>query len=128
MVRMNRPPVTTRLIRIALIGLATIIFLFATTPATVPAMLLVAPFIGMFGFLYLVIMEIAYFIGPDDDENGAIVRLRRPRVMAALAAGFPVLLLALQSVVELTHWDIVIACAILVLAYLYAARGSVGWR
>ena len=88
-------------------------------------MLLIAPFMGMFAFLYLLIMEAIYFLGPDEDENGAVVRLRRPRVMAALAAGFPVLLLALQSVVELTIWDVVIACAILLLAYLYAARGSV---
>lgn len=92
-------------------------------------MVLIVPFIGIFFFLYLLLLELMRFLGPDEDENGALVRLRRPRVMAALLAGFPVLLLALQSVVQLSVWDVAIASAILLLAYVYAARGSVlFWR
>lgn len=118
-----------RLGRALLVGAATLVFLMSTSPDTIPAMMLIVPFIGMFLFLFLLTLELVRFLGPDEDENGAILQFRRPRVMAALLAGFPVLLLALQSVVELGVWDVVIASAILLLAYVYTARGSVlFWR
>jgi len=117
-----------RSLRIVIVGFVTLLFLISTSPAHIPAMLLIVPFVGFFTFLYLLALELIRFLGPDDDENGALVRFRRPRVMAALLAGFPVLLLALQSVVELSVWDVAIACAILLLAYIYAARGSVFLR
>jgi hypothetical protein len=46
-------------------------------------------------------------------------------LLAASFAGFPVLLLVLQSVVELTVWDVLIALSILTLAYVYISRSSV---
>lgn len=120
---------TQRLIRIGLIGTATLMFLFVSRPSDIPAILLIAPFIGIFSFLYLIVLEIVRFLGPDEDENGAIVRVKRPRLMAATLAGFPVLLLVLQSVVELTFWDVLIALTILLLAYVYISRSSVNfWR
>jgi len=117
-----------RTLRIVAVGVVTLLFLLSSSPARIPATLLVVPFIGFFIFLYLLALELIRFLGPDEDENGALVRFRRPRVMAALLAGFPVLLLALQSVVELSVWDVAIACGILLLAYVYAARGSVFLR
>lgn len=118
-----------RLLRVILIGLATIGFMISSRPSEIPAILLIVPFVGMFTFLYLVIYEIIKFLGPDEDENGAIVQVRRPRLLAVVLAGFPVLLLVLQSIVELTLWDIVIALTILLLAYLYISRSSVSfWR
>lgn len=118
-----------RLGRALAVGAATLVFLMVTSPTSIPAMMLIVPFVGMFLFLYLLLLELMRFLGPDEDENGALVRLRRPRVMAALLAGFPILLLALQSVVQLSVWDVAIASAILLLAYVYAARGSVlFWR
>jgi cobalamin synthase len=118
-----------RLVRIILVGLATLLFLMSTRPSKVPAVLLIAPFMALFIFLFLMILEIIRFLGPDEDENGAIVHLKRPRLMAALLAGFPVLLLVLQSVVELTVWDILIAVAITILAYVYIARSAITfWR
>jgi hypothetical protein len=79
--------------------------------------------------LYLIALEVIRFLGPDEDENGAIVRVKRPRLMAAVIAGFPVLLLVLQSIVELTFWDVMIAFSILLLAYVYISRSSVSfWR
>lgn len=120
---------TRRLARIVLIGVATIMFLFVSRPSDIPALLLIVPFVGIFSFLYLILIEIIRFLGPDEDENGAIVRVKRPRLMAATVAGFPVLLLVLQSIVELTFWDVLIALTILLLAYIYIARSSVSlWR
>lgn len=118
-----------RLPRVVIIGLATMVFLMSTQPSDIPAILLIVPFIGMFTFLYLVIHEVVKFLGPDEDENGAIVQVRRPRLLSAVLAGFPVLLLILQSIVELTLWDVLIALTILLLAYLYISRSSVSfWR
>lgn len=87
--------------------------------------MLVLPFVGSFSFLYLLTLEVMRFLGPDEDENGALLRLRRPRLLAAVVAGFPILLLVLQSVVVLTVWDVLIALAIMLLLYLYASRSGV---
>ncbi len=117
-----------RLSAILGIGLFTLGFMLLTTPADLPAMLLIVPFVGIYSFLYFAILELIRWLGPDEDESGAIVQLRRPRLMAAVVAGFPALLLVLQSVVELTVWDVLIALLILVLAYVYISRGSVTFR
>jgi hypothetical protein len=118
-----------RLARIAVIGVVTLAFMMLSSPASLPALFLIVPFIGIFSFLYCVVLEVVRFLGPDEDDNGAIVQLRRPRLMSAVIAGFPVLLLVLQSVVELTIWDVLIAVLILILAYVYISRGSVSfWR
>jgi hypothetical protein len=118
-----------RLARIAIIGAVTVVFMMASSPASIPALFLILPFVGLFSFLYLSVLEIVRFLGPDEDENGAIVQVRRPRLMSAVVAGFPVLLLVLQSVVELTVWDVLIAVLMLLLAYVYISRGSAGfWR
>jgi hypothetical protein len=118
-----------RLLRLGAVGLATVGFMMLTTPAKIPALFLILPFVGIFSFLYLGVLEIIRFLGPDEDENGAIVQVRRPRFMAAVIAGFPALLLVLQSVVELTVWDVLIAVLILLLAYVYVSRGSFGfWK
>jgi len=113
-----------RIIRIVTVGVATLGFLVMTTPDAVPAVFLLVPFVGLYVFLYLVILEFIRLLGPDEDENGAIVHVRRPRVLSAVLGGFPVLLLILQSIVELTWWDVLIATLILSLAYVYVIRGS----
>jgi hypothetical protein len=122
-----------RLARLAIVGSITVGFLLVTSPVNLPAVLLIAPFAGIFVFLFLLVLEVFRFLGPDEsageDARSAVVRIRRPRLMAAVIAGFPVLLLTLQSIVELTFWDIIIAATITVLAYLYLARSSVSfWR
>jgi hypothetical protein len=126
---MNTHKLSFRLARIAVIGVLTVGFMMASSPVSIPAIFLIVPFVGIFSFLYLLVLEIVRFLGPDEDENGAIVQVRRPRLMSAVVAGFPVLLLVLQSVVELTVWDVLIAVLILLLAYVYVSRGSVAiWR
>jgi len=115
------------MIRLAVVGIATLGFMMSTSPVTLPAMLLIAPFVGMFCFLYLLILEVLRFLGPDEEAGGAVVRLRRPRLMAAVIAGFPILLLVLQSIV-LTKWDVLIALAIVLLAYVYISRSSVSFK
>lgn len=118
-----------RIARLGIVATATILFMTSTTPATLPALFLVLPFFGIFIVLYLVMSEIIRFLGPDEAEGSAVVRLKRPKLMAAVVAGFPVLLLVLQSIVELTMWDVLIALAIVLVAYIYLSRSSVSlWR
>lgn len=113
--------------RLALVAAATLVFLLSTNPTKLPAMMLVIPFVGIFITLYLVLLEVVRFLGVDE-ESGAIVRFERPRLLAAAGASFPVLLLVLQSIVELTMWDVLIALGILLLAYLYISLSAVSLR
>lgn len=121
-------PFSFRILRIAVCAAVTLLFLMNTSPSKIPAMFLVVPFFGIFITLYLILLEVVRFVGADDDQAGAILRLRRPRLAAAVIAGLPVLLLVLQSIVELTLWDVLIAVGILLLGYLYIARGSVSFK
>ena len=111
------------MVRIGILALALLVFLMTTHPVRVPALLLVAPFIGMFAILYLIALEIIRYLQPDTSEGDVPTVVMRPRLLAALLAGFPVLLLVLQSIMELNRWDVIIASAIFVLAYLMIARG-----
>ena len=119
-------PFSVRILRISALVTATAVFLCTTNPTKLPAMFLVVPFAAMYVSLYCIVLEVVRFAGADD-ESGAIVRLRRPRLASAIIAGFPILLLVLQSIVELTAWDVLIALGILLLGYLYVARGSVSF-
>lgn len=125
---MSNKPISFRTMRIAAIGLFVVCFLLVTSPSELPAVLLVVPFVGIFSFIYLSVLEVARLLGPDEDENGAIVRLKRPKLLSAVVAGFPVLLLVLHSLVDLTLWDVLIAFLILALGYIYVSRGSVTFR
>lgn len=120
-----------RMLRLGVVGLATLLFMTSTSPARLPALLLVAPFFGIFAFLFLFLLEVTRFLGSGGDGDGSAgtLKLRRPRLLAAVLAGFPVLLLVLQSIVELTLRDSIIAFAIMLLAYLYILRSSISfWR
>jgi hypothetical protein len=124
---------SVRILRLAVVGVCTMAFLLVTRPTALPALLLIVPFVGMFSFCYLLALEVIRFLGPDTHEGeepgNAVVRIRRPRLLAAVAAGFPVLLVVLQSIVELTIWDVLIAFGITLLAYLYVSRSAIlFWR
>jgi len=113
-----------RLLRIAILALLTLVFLLVTHPARVPAMMLVVPFIGIYACLYFAVLEIVRFLRPAPDDDDVLTTVRRPRLLSAVIAGFPVLLLVLQSIMELNRWDIVIAFAIFLLAYVFVSRGT----
>lgn len=116
-----------RLLRIvAVLGL-TVIFMISTDPKQVPAVMLVLPFGLLFVLLYLVVREVLRFLQPED----AVVRgwvSYRPRMLSAVIASFPVLLLVLQSIMELNRWDVLIALVIFVLAYVVVSRGALPGR
>lgn len=117
-----------RLTRIAVLVVATILFLTLTHPARVPALMLVLPFAAIYACLYLGVLEVVRFFQPGDVEGSTGRKIYRPRLLAAITAGFPVLLLVLQSIMELNHWDILIALGIFLLAYVFISRGTLPAR
>jgi len=122
---MSYKSVSFRMVRLVALTGATAVFLMFTNPATLPSFFLVVPFIGMFLCLYFANLEIIRFFRSDTDETVAGLQIHRPRLLAALAAAFPVLLLVLQSLMRLTLWDICIVLVIFLLGYIYIARSSV---
>lgn len=114
-----------RIIRLALFYGTLLAFLMLTNPSKVAAFVLVVPFGLLFTSLFLTVIEIIRFFRSDQDESVAGLTLRRPRVLASVLAGFPVLLLVLQSIVRLTLWDVFITLAIFLLLYVYVLRSAV---
>lgn len=116
-----------RLMRIAAMVVLIVVFLMSTHPARVPALALVAPFMAIFACVYWVTLELVRFLQPSDEEGsrGEGRRIYRPRLLAAVIAGFPVMLLVLQSLMELNRWDVLIALGIFMLAYVLVSRGTI---
>jgi hypothetical protein len=123
-VKIAAKPLLFRMGRIGALVLVLVVLLMSSHPARVPALMLVVPFMLMFAVLYFVTLEVVMFLQSDEDTAVIGSRIHRPRLLAALLAGFPVILLVLQSIMELNRWDVIIALAILVLAYVFISRGA----
>ena len=96
-----------------------------TDPFRLPSIFLVVPFALLFSCLYVTIIRIIGFFRSGEDETVVGLKLRRPRLLAAVVAGFPILLLVLQSIVQLTFWDVIITLVIFLLVYTYVSRSTV---
>jgi hypothetical protein len=114
-----------RLARLVILVAATLVFLIASHPARVPALMLVLPFMLLFVTLFYAILELINLFQPAPSEGGQPAAVHHPYLLAALLAGFPVLLLVLQSIMQLNRWDVLIAFAIFLLAYVFIARGNI---
>lgn len=103
-----------------------LLFVITTDPQRLPSVLLVVPFLLVFTATMALALGI---IAALRQEGGLVLghQLRRPRVLAALIASFPSLMLVLQSIGQLGVWDIVTATAVLILAYVYVTRSSVSF-
>lgn len=112
---------TFRMVRLGVLAALTLGFMLLTHPARVPALLLVVPFAGIFVSLYCLVLEVIRFFHTEEQSSS---RFYRPQPLAAVIAGFPVLLLVLQSIMRLNAWDVLIAAAIFLLAYVFVSRGA----
>lgn len=99
----------------------TILLLTMTNPNTVVSVVLVGPFVLLFGILYYLVLIV---LGQRGGKG--ILSRWRPSPIAALVASFPTLLLVLQSIGQLTMRDIVTSGILYVIAYFYATKLSVG--
>lgn len=120
-----RKSLNSKSARLVLLYAATIFFLVVTDPGHLPSILLIIPFVAVFCCLYFTITGLVGFFRSSEDETVVGLQLRRPRLLAAVVAGFPVLLLILQSIVQLTVWDTIITLVIFLLIYIYVSRSNV---
>jgi hypothetical protein len=111
-------------IRIVIPLAALVIFMTTTNPQALPSVLLVMPFVLFFLTVYMTMLALFELSGM---MHGRIFGsgLIRPRVVAGLVAGFPTLLLVLQSIGQLTPKDALTATGIFIVAYFYVAKLSV---
>jgi hypothetical protein len=98
---------------ISLCVLTLLALLISTDPATMPSFVLILPF----ALLFTIIWSISF---SGLRQNG-FSRLRAIR-LSMLFAGLPVSLLLLQSIGQLTIWDIITILAFFGLAYFYVSR------
>lgn len=105
------------LILTAIVGCS--VLFAATNPEDVPSALFIGVFILVYGFVYGVLL----LIGVGLRSFGALTwtEKRLQRTVLALSC-YPVFLLILQSIGQLTARDVVLATGFFVLAYLYAGR------
>jgi quinol-cytochrome oxidoreductase complex cytochrome b subunit len=90
-----------------------LIFFFFTNPETLPSVVLVVPFVLIFTFLALVFKTLV-------DKT----MRRRNTAITLLFSGFVVVLLALQTLGQLTLRDIIMVTALFCVAFLYIYRRS----
>lgn len=95
---------------------ALLVLLLATDPTQMPSFVLILPFSLLFTIIWL-------FTFSGFRETG-FTRLRAIR-LSMLFAGLPVSLLLLQSIGQLTIWDIITILAFFGLAYFYVSRLAV---
>lgn len=114
-----------RLGRLGICYIVGIGFLLVTNPEKLPSVLLIVPPILLFLAVFFTVLEISSLMnGKEEEKANGILPVRRPRIMAGLIAGLPVMLLVLQSIGQLTFWDVVTVIAIFSIACLYVLRSS----
>jgi hypothetical protein len=111
-----------RIARLVVLYILTLSFLMVTNPAKLPSVVLILPLLLLFCAIYFTVIEIVMITR--GKEQHADTPTRRPRSIAAIIAGLPVLLLILQSIGQLTFWDVLTVLAIFIIAYVYALRSS----
>lgn len=96
-----------------LLVLVLAIFILTTSPASLPSVVLVAPFILSFVIMYLLIDFMFKRLGKGAGRGASL-----------LLAGLVVILLALQSLGQLTFRDTVMVGLLFGVAFLYIRRKS----
>jgi len=122
---MMRKRFTSKPTRLVGLYIVTALFLMITDPSRLPSVFLIVPFAAVFMCLYGTIIVTVEFFRSEESETIAGLKVRRPRLLAAVTAGFPVLLLILQSILQLTIWDVAITLVIFLLVYMYVSRSNV---
>ena len=113
-----------RIIRLLTMYALTILLLVLSDPTKLPSAVLITPFALLFIAVYFTVIEIMLLFRDGNQGRGVGMSAYRPRMTAALMAGFPVLLLVLQSIGQLTSWDVLTVIALFIIAYFYIIKSS----
>lgn len=113
-------PTAKRLITFIMLALTGCLLLFSTTsPDNVPS----AAFIGVFIMIYGILYSLFTLVGLMLRHFGVIEwSSNRVRQTALAVAGYPVFLVVLQSIGQLTVRDVILVTGFSILAYLYVSR------
>jgi hypothetical protein len=96
--------------------------LLLSDPTKLPSTILVIPFVLLFAAIYLSITEGTRLLRRGEQNRGVGAK---PRLVAGLIACLPVLLLTLQSIGQLTVWDMLMVGGLFVIAYFYIIKSSI---
>jgi len=98
--------------------------LLLSDPKSLPSATLIVPFMLLFLAIYFTITEVKRLL--NGGEQGGLVGVRaKSRLIAGLIACLPVLLLTLQSIGQLTVWDVLMVGGLFVIAYFYIVKSSI---
>ena len=102
------------------------LFLTSTNPKHMPSVLLIAPFLLFALILYQLVLAIFGFLNGTYNDDITKTLVARPRLLAVIVAAFPVLLLLLQSIGQLSFRDVLTVALIFVVTYIYLDKYSLG--
>ena len=114
-----------RVAKILLPWLIILLLLLLSSPSRLPSAVLIVPFLLLFIAIYVTVKEVMHLLRGGEQNKIVGMRASRPRLIAGLVAGFPVLLLVLQSIGQLTAWDVLTVVALFIVAYFYIIKSSV---
>jgi hypothetical protein len=117
---------TSHIFRLAVLIVAEILYLMFTNPHDVASVFLIVPFVLLFFIIFFAAIELIRLLRAEDEKVMGF-SLQRPRLVGFLVAGFPVLLLILQSIGQLTWRDGLTAGALFLIAYFYVSRSSLSF-
>jgi hypothetical protein len=106
---------------IVFLSVVTGILFLTTNPDTMPSAMFVAVFCLLYALVTSLVLEVLLAL-----RHAGFVEWRARRMLrvAAMLAAFPVFLVVLKSIGQLTVRDIILALALFILAYLYFNRVS----
>lgn len=114
-----------RAVKVLLPWMCTLLLLLLSSPSKLPSAVLILPFLLLFIAIYTTALEILHLLRGGEQNRVVGMRASRPRLISGLFAGFPVLLLVLQSIGQLTAWDVLTVVALFIVAYFYIIKSSV---
>jgi hypothetical protein len=114
-----------RAAKILLPWMCTLLLFLLTSPSKLPSAVLILPFLLLFIAIYTTVIVVLHLLRGGEENKIVGMRASRPRLIAGLIAGFPVILLVLQSIGQLTTWDVLTVVALFIVAYFYIIKSAV---
>jgi hypothetical protein len=102
------------------LGLASLLFLLITNPQNLSPVFLITPFV----LLFLFIMLAGVYVRESVSKSDQLVLKKKNLLLVALASAYPVLLLLLQSIGQLSTRDVITLTLIVLISGFYISKTS----
>jgi hypothetical protein len=97
-----------------------VVYLFISNPQKLPPILLIPPFLLFYAALFLAIVCIATLVG----KSTRLAIGRKSFLLSLIFAAYPVMLLLLQSIGQLSSRDVVTLTLLLIISTFYVTRSG----